>query len=100
MTHYIKIHKSYRNVIAICDSSLLGKKFEEDIRQLDVRENFYKDKEVSKEDLIKTMISQKKEDATFNIVGQESVSAAKEALIINDENIGHVAGIPFALTLI
>ncbi len=43
---YLKIHKSYRNVVALCDAELIGKKFEEGNMQLYLRENFYKDKKV------------------------------------------------------
>jgi len=95
-----RVHQSYRNVVAVCDSSLLGKKFEEGKRQLDIRENFYKDRELSKEEAIKLMQRQSKEDATFNIVGEESVSAAIEAEIITKENVGKIADIPFALSLL
>jgi hypothetical protein len=98
--HSIKIHRSYRNVIAIADLDLIGKRFEEGIKQLDVRESFYKDKEISKEDLIKLMQRQQKEDASFNIVGEKSVQAALEAGIINEDAIGKVNNVPFALTLL
>ncbi len=37
----IKIHKSYRYVVAICDSNLVGKQFEQNKFQLDVKENFF-----------------------------------------------------------
>jgi len=96
----IKVHKSYRSVVAACDIALLGKKFEEGKRQLDIRENFYKDRELSKEEAIKLMQRQSKEDATFNIVGEEAVSAAIEAGIITKENTGKIANIPFALLLL
>ena len=43
---YIKIHRSYRNVVAICDAEILGKKFEEGKRVLDVRESFYNNEKV------------------------------------------------------
>jgi hypothetical protein len=98
--HSIKIHRSYRNVIAIADLDLIGKRFEEGIKQLDIRESFYKDKEISKEDLIKLMQRQQKEDASFNIVGEKSVQAALEAGIINEDAIGKVNNVPFALTLL
>ena len=44
MAVYIKVHNSYRSVVAVADSDLLGKRFEEGIKQLDVRENFYNGK--------------------------------------------------------
>jgi hypothetical protein len=96
----IKIHRSYRTVVAACDLALLGKKFEEGKRQLDIRENFYKDKECDKKEAIKIMQLQVIEDATFNIVGKEATEAAKEAGIISNENISKVKNIPFALTLL
>lgn len=96
----IKIHKSYRTVVAICDSDLIGKTFEEDKRQLECRENFYKDKEISEEEAIKTIQFQANEDATFNIVGEKSTQAAIKANIIKKEGIHIIQGIPFALTLL
>jgi len=96
----IKVHKSYRIVVAVCDSELIGKKFEEGKRQLDLRENFYRDIEVDKESAINIIIKQTREDATFNIVGKESIAAAIEAEIISEETIDEIQGIPFALVLI
>jgi len=40
------------------------------------------------------------EDATFNIVGRESTTAALKARIISKDQIGEIDGIPFALILI
>jgi len=97
---FIKIHKSLRTVVAICDSDLIGKKFEDKKRQLHLRENFYKDKEFDKIKMIEIMQGQKMEDASFNIVGKESVQTALEAGIIKKEGIHKVKGIPFALILL
>ena len=96
----IKIHKSYRNVVAICDSELIGKKFEEGKFQLDIRENFYKDKEISEQELISLMKMQAKEDSTFNIVGKNSTNVALEAGLIEENMIGEIAEIPYTLTLL
>jgi len=97
---FLKLHKSYRTVVAVCDSDLLGKKFEEGNKQLDVRESFYKGEEKTYEEVVELMKFQSGEDATFNIVGQESVNAAKEAGIINDGSITYMDGIPYALVLL
>jgi hypothetical protein len=97
---FIKIHKSYRTVIAICDSDLIGKTFEEGKRQLHVRENFYKDQEVDKEGLIEILKRQKMEDASFNIVGKESIQIALELGIIKSEGVHKIKSIPFALVLL
>ncbi len=97
---YIKIHKSYRTVVAICDDDLIGKKFKEGERLLDVRESFYKGEHVDHDKAVEVMKAQSYDDATFNIVGKESVAAAQEAGIITKEGVGTVENIPFALVLL
>lgn len=96
----IKIHSSYRTVVAVCDECLLGKKFEEKNRQLHLREGFYKDKICEIKDAVETICFQANEDATFNIVGKESIKAALKAGIITNKNIDKVAGIPFTMTFL
>lgn len=96
----IKIHKAYRTVVAVCDSEIIGKKFEEGIKQLDVRENFYKGEDKSEPELIEMIKDLAMEDATFNIVGKNSVSCALKAGIISQEGIKTVQGIPLALVLL
>jgi hypothetical protein len=101
---FVKLHKSYRTVVAICDSNLIGKKFEEETKkgtkQLDIRENFYKNEEISYEKAVDLMKFQSKEDATFNIVGQESIKAAMDAGIITEQGIEKIDGVPYALVLL
>ena len=96
---FIKIHKSYRNVVAICDAELIGKKFEEGKRQLDVRDNFYRGEELNLDKIVEVMKMQKGEDATFNIVGEHSVKAAINIGLIDKNSVGKVNGIPFVLIL-
>jgi len=50
---FVKIHDSYRKVVAVCDDDLVGKKFEEGKKQLEVGESFFKDEEVDVERLKK-----------------------------------------------
>jgi len=97
---FIKIIKSYRDTVAVCDSSILGKKFEQGNFQLDLKESFYKGDEVSEEKAIEIMKKMSTEDATFNIAGQESIDAALKAGVISQESIGKINGIPFALVLL
>ncbi len=92
--------KSYRDIVAICDSDLLGKKFEEGEFQLDVKESFFNGDEKNKEETIEFIRDMSKEDATFNIIGKESVQAAIDAEIITEEGIKKIQGIPFALVLL
>lgn len=94
---FIKIHESYRKVVALADKELIGKKFEEGKKQLDVRENFYKGEEIGEEKAIEMLQDLRRDDATFNIVGKKSVRAALKAGIIGEGNIGTVGKIQFAL---
>ncbi|MBU4069405.1 MAG: DUF424 family protein [Nanoarchaeota archaeon] len=97
---YLNIIKTYRDVIAICDAELLGKVFEQGDFQLDVKESFFKGDIVSEEKAIKIMQDMIQEDATFNIIGEKSVSAALKSGIISEEVIKKIQGIPFALKLL
>jgi uncharacterized protein len=97
---HIKIHESYRKVVAVCDDDLIGKLFEEGKKQLHVRENFYKDKVLKHDEVVPLLKKLIQEDATFNIVGEDSVKAALDAEIISEGNIGKVQGVPFALVLL
>lgn len=95
----IKIHKSYRDVIAICDSGLLGKKFEEGNLQLEVNE-FFNGEEKTEQEILETIENASTEDATFNIVGKQAISLALKAGIIDKKGIKTIQKIPFALTLL
>lgn len=96
----VNIIKSYRDVVAICDSGLLGKYFEEGQFQLDVKESFFKGEETDEEKTIEIMKDMLREDATFNIIGEESTQAAIKAGIITEEEVGRIQGVPFALVLL
>ena len=96
----LKIHKTYRDVVAICDSDIIGKKFEEGKFQLDVKESFFNGEETSEEDVMKIIQKMSKEDATFNIVGEKSVETALKAGIIFEDGIKKIKGVPFALVLL
>lgn len=96
----IKVHDSYRRVVAVADREIMGKKFFEGKRQLDVAERFYKGTEFTEEEAVKQLQRHFVEDATFNIVGPKSVKAALEAGVIDKNSTSTVAKIPFALKLI
>ncbi len=96
---FLKIHQSYRNVVAVCDSDLIGKIFEEGNFRMEVKENFFKGEEVPESKAIFMMKKMSMEDATFNIVGEKAVDAAIKAEIISENSIGEVQGVPFALVL-
>ena len=94
---YTKLHRSYRTVVALCDEALIGKKIEDGERQLDIRENFYKDKQITHAEAVKLLCMQRAEDATFNIVGPESIAAAEEAGLIPHNSAASLKGVPFTL---
>lgn len=97
---FVKIIKSYRDIVAICDADLIGKKFEEGKFQLDIKENFFKGERKTEREAIKIIEDMLKEDATFNIAGEKSVNAALKAKIISQEEIKRIQKIPFALVLL
>ena len=96
----IKIHSTYREVVAVSDISLIGKKLEEDIRQLHITESFFKGESFDFEKAVTMLKRRAEEDATFNIVGHNAVKAAKAAGIIDDSGISTIQGVPFALVLV
>lgn len=87
-------------MVALCDADLIGKRFEEDIRQLECRSNFFKEREITQEEAIRLIKTYAQEDATFNIVGREAVKTALQAGIITQRGIATIQGIPFALVLV
>ena len=96
---FVNIIKAYRDVVAVCDSELLGKKFEEGKFQLDIKENFYKGKETDEAEIFEIIENLSKKDATFNLVGQKSIALGLRAGIIAQEEVGEIKGVPFALAL-
>lgn len=97
---FVKVHKSYRDVVAICDSDLIGKKFEEEKFQLDIKESFFKGEEVDENRMAKIMKDFNREDATFNIVGEKSIEIALKQGIITSDGIKKIQNVPFALILL
>ena len=51
----IKIIKSYRDIVAICDSELLGKRFEEGELQLEIKESFFNGDKLSETEVFEVM---------------------------------------------
>lgn len=96
----VKIHKSYRDVVAVCDSELLGSKFEEGRIQLDLTGEFFNGEEKQESEVLEIMQDLAKEDASFNVVGKNSVNCALKAGIISKEGIKKIHGVPFALILL
>ena len=96
----IKIHNAYRTIVALADTDLIGKKFEEGIRQIEIRQDFFQGEEKNKAEIIEILKDMQKEDATFNIVGKESVECALKSGIIKKEGIIIIDKVPVALVLL
>ncbi len=93
----VKIHKrENRTVVAVCDSDLVGRKFEEGERQLDLTGDFYKgeerdDKEVG--DIIRNA-------DIVNLVGPNAVKIGLQEEVITQDHVITIAGIPHAQAVI
>ena len=96
----LKVHESYRWVVAVCDEDVFGRKLVEGDRVLDVSGNFFKGKEMSLDEARGEIIRCAGEDATFNFVGVDSVGVAKELGIVKEEGIVLIDGVPVALVLL
>jgi len=96
----VKIHPSYRYVVSICDSDLLGKKFEDDKKQIDLTGNFFHGDEKNEEETAEIIQDMNLEDATFTIVGKKSCEVALKIGLIEEAGIIYVSDIPVALVLL
>ncbi len=96
----IKIHESYRKLVAVCDSELIGKTYSQGIRQIEIKEGFFKGEEKNKKEIIEILRKMQSEDAIFNIVGEESVKTALEAGVIDEKGVMKIDGVPVALVLL
>ena len=90
----VKVHKNAegKEIAAVCDEELIGKKFEEGKRQLDLTSDFYKGEIKSAEetgDIIRNAY-------TVNLVGEKSVGLALKEGIIQEGHVIKIAGIPHA----
>jgi len=73
--------KYHEKVVAIADSDLIGKNFEENDIVLDVSERFYKGEEKTREEIVKIL----KEENNVNMIGKEIIKIALEEGFINEE---------------
>ena len=97
----IKVHNAYRKIVAVSDIDLLGKKFIEGNKQIDVDKNFYAGEEVEEGKALEILKIENYDDSTFSIVGKNSVALAIKAGIIENKPkaILTISGVPYALGL-
>lgn len=96
----IKVHKAYRSCISLCDKDIIGKKFEDEIRQIDLSGKFFQGEEMSEKEIVATLKDWKKEDAMFFFVGTKSCDAAMKARIIDSTGILKIKDIPVGMVLL
>jgi uncharacterized protein len=86
------IKKGSELLIAACDEELLGKKFIQKNRQIDVSKFFYDGDRISEEQL-----EQYLQEATIaNLVGTKTVTCALELKLIDPDCVLKIKGVPHA----
>jgi hypothetical protein len=90
----VKVHKAQdgRRLVAICDKALLGKRFEEGKRQLDLTSSFYKGEEMGEQDA-EAML---KGEFHLNLVGKEAVALGLRLGLVDQDGVMTIAGVPHA----
>ena len=88
----VKIHKrNDRTIVAVCDENLIGQKFEESGKQLDLTGDFYNGdarSAIEAGDLIRNAYG-------INIVGEKSVKLAIDEGIIVEDVVKNISNIPY-----
>ncbi len=93
----VKVHKrNDRTIVAVCDSDLVGRKFTEGERQLDLTGDFYKGEELSDKevgDLIRNA-------DIINLVGPNAIKIGLQEEVITQDHIITIDNIPHAQAII
>ncbi len=93
----IKLHKKEGNIVAaVCDSELIGRKFEEGSHQLDLTSEFYKGEEKDDETIGDTI----RNSDHVNLVGKKSVGLGIQEGVIDESHVKTIAGIPYAQAVV
>ena len=94
----VKIHKTKDNrmMLAVCDSELIGKKIEDDKRQLDLTSEFYKGEEKTEQETSDLM----RNSYILNIVGEKSINLALKEELISGDHVDNIKNIPYAQAVV
>ncbi len=89
-----KVHtnKDRKILVAVADSDLVGKRFDEGQLQLDLTGEFYKGEEKSAEEIGDLL----RNADLVNLVGEEAVRLGLNEEVIEEQAIRRVQGVPFA----
>ncbi|HID43683.1 MAG TPA: DUF424 family protein [Archaeoglobaceae archaeon] len=84
MKFRMKIYRVENEIlVAVCDSNLIGKKFQDEGIRIEINENFYGEDEVEEEEVKKAL-----EEATIaNISGERAVRLAIRIGIVDENNV-------------
>ena len=97
MSLIVKIHrKNQKTIIAVCDSSLLGKKIEDNANVLDLSCEFYNGEECDERiigDLIRNADG-------VNLVGINAIKLGIQEGVIEKEQVKKVKDIPYAQAIL
>jgi hypothetical protein len=96
----VKVHESYRWVVAVCDKDVFGRKLVDGVRVMDVSGVFFEGKAMNEENAGDEIVRCSNEDATFNFVGEKSIELAKKLGLVKDEGIMMIDSVPVALVLL
>jgi hypothetical protein len=96
----LKVHESYRWVVAVCDKDVYGSKLVEGNRVLDLTGKFFEGNSMSLGGAEAEIVRCAREDATFNFVGKDSVELARKVGLVKSEGVMEIDGVPFALVLL
>ncbi|MBS3127527.1 DUF424 family protein [Candidatus Woesearchaeota archaeon] len=89
-------HPDGRIVIVVCDKDLIGKKFSEGNKQLDLTSEFYQGKEMDT-----LLIGDVLRNAdSINLVGTKATQLGIQEGIIEEKEISVIEGVPFAIATI
>jgi len=89
------ITQDHRLLLAVCDSNLLGKCFEQDGKVMDLSSDFFNGSETDKKG---TMVLMKKA-YMLNLVGSESVDTGIGVGLVEKSRVMKIEDIPFAQVL-
>ena len=93
----VAVHKrNEKTIVAVCDSELLGKVFEEGEAVLDLTSSFYRGDEVSEReagDLVRNA-------DIVNLVGKKAVALGLLEDVIEEATVKVVLGVPYAQAVI
>ena len=79
-------------LLAVCDSGLIGKKFEQGNKVLDLSSNFYDGVPKTEEEILKLVPNA----LSIDFVGEDSVAFAIKRDLVDKDNVIRIKGIPHA----